>query len=342
MSYMALQETWGVLLLVLAIGYAILDGFDWGTGALFLCVKKDKDRRILLNAIGPVWDGNAVWLVTFGGVLFGAFPHAYSTIFSAFYIPLMLLLAALIFRAVSMEFRSKRPGSLWRKFWDFMFFSASVLAPIIFGAAIGNIVMGMPLDENFNHMGSPFIAFRPYAILVGVTTLALFMMHGSIYLMMKTGGDLQKRIRRWVFRTIIFFVICYFLTTVSTLIYFPHMLDRMRDRPHYAIFAVLAMLSIANIPREMTKGNEGRAFLSSSACIIFLFVLLAIGIAPDLVRSTVETGTHSLTIYNASSSHKTLGYLLVIAAIGMPLVIIYTSAIYRVFRGKVVLEDHSY
>ncbi len=342
MSEVLLQEIWGVLLLVLATGYVVLDGFDWGTGILYIFAKKDEDRRVMLNAIGPVWDGNAVWLVTFGGAMFGAFPHVYATIFSAFYLPLMGLLCALIFRAVSMEFRSKRPGKLWRKMWDILFFFASVLASIIFGVALGNMVQGLPLDEQFNYHGSVLQLLNPYALLLGVTTLALFTMHGAIFLSLKTEGELQQRVRRWIHKTMIFFIICYFLTTISTLIYMPHMVERIRDRPIFFLFGVLAMLCIANIPREVHFRREGRAFLSSALSIVFLIILFAVGVAPDLVYSSIDTVSHSLTIYNASSSKKTLGYLLIIACIGMPIVLTYTSVIYRIFGGKVRLDDHSY
>jgi cytochrome d ubiquinol oxidase subunit II len=179
-----LNVIWYVLVGVLFTGYAMLDGFDLGVGVLQLFVRKDEHRRLFLNSIGPVWDGNEVWLVTGGGALFAAFPEAYATVFSGFYLPFMLLLCSLIFRAVAIEFRSKEEWTWWRQFWDVAFSAGSLLASLLIGVAMGNIVRGIPLDGDHEFAGSFLGLLNPYALLMGVTTVLLFAMHGAIYLAM--------------------------------------------------------------------------------------------------------------------------------------------------------------
>ena len=336
-----LQLTWFILLGVLLAGYAILDGFDLGIGALHLFVKGDENRRIMLNSIGPVWDGNEVWLVTAGGALFAAFPEVYATVFSGFYTAFMLLLFVLIFRAVSIEFRSKRESARWRSSWDTAFSVSSIVIALLMGVALGNIIAGVPLDAQGEYAGSFLSLLKPYTLLVGITTVALFMMHGAIYGVMKTEGELQTKLKSWVNNTIIFFVITYVTTTMVTLIYYPHMIDQFKIYPGLFIVALLNMLAIANIPREIYHGREFRAFLSSCASIAALLALFAIGMFPNLVYS-FPNPEYSLTAYNASSSVKTLQVMLTIAIIGIPLVLTYTVSIYWIFRGKVKLDSTSY
>jgi cytochrome d ubiquinol oxidase subunit II len=181
-----LNIIWFILVGILFTGYVILDGFDLGIGIIYLFVKSDEDRRILLNAIGPVWDGNEVWLVTAGGALFAAFPEVYASVFSGFYIAFILLLFALIFRATAIEFRSKLSSSHWRSVWDVSFSFSSLLASILIGVIFGNIVRGIPLNEQFNFIGSFWSLINPYSILLAITTVALFTMHGIIYGVLKT------------------------------------------------------------------------------------------------------------------------------------------------------------
>lgn len=336
-----LNTIWFILIGVLLTGYAILDGFDLGVGSLHLLVKGDENRRIMINSIGPVWDGNEVWLVTGGGALFAAFPHVYATVFSGFYTAFMLLLFMLIFRAVAIEFRSKQPGKTWRQMWDVAFSVASILIAFLMGVALGNIVTGIPLDAEKEFVGSFLGLLSPYAILVGITTVALFMMHGSIYVTMKTEGELHDKLKGWINNSIIFFVICYVTVTMATLVYFPHMTDKFKTEPWLFGVAILNMLAIANIPREIHHGREWRAFLSSSASILALLALFAIGLFPNIVISNPNP-EFSLTIYNASSSQKTLNIMLIMAIIGIPFVLAYTISIYWVFRGKVKLDAMSY
>lgn len=336
-----LPTTWFVIVGVLFAGYAILDGFDLGVGSLHLFTKTDEDRRVMINSIGPVWDGNEVWLVTGGGALFAAFPEVYATAFSGFYEALMLLLFCLIFRAASIEFRSKQPMRWWRRLWDFNFFLGSVVAALLIGVAVGNIAWGVPLDHQHEYMGSFVGMLHPYALLVGVTTVALFMMHGSIYVLMKTEGDLHDRVRLWVRNAMIFFILCYVMTTMATLLYLPHMAEKFRDTPVLFLLPMLNVLAVANIPREIHLGRDFRAFLSSCAAMAILITIFGVEMFPNLILSS-PLAENSLTIHNAASSPKTLGIMLTIALIGMPLVLAYTSIIYWVFRGKVKIDSHSY
>ncbi|MFC1556757.1 cytochrome d ubiquinol oxidase subunit II [candidate division KSB1 bacterium] len=338
---MDLNTTWFILIGTLLTGYAILDGFDLGVGALHLFTRTDNDRRVMLNSIGPVWDGNEVWLITGGGAIFAAFPHVYATVFSGFYTAFFILLAVLIFRAVSIEFRSKQPMLWWRKTWDAAFSISSIVIALLAGIALGNIAYGIPVSPDKEFMGSFWGLLNPYALLVGVTVVALFMMHGAIYAVMKTEGELHTKIRGWINNTIIFFIICYATLTMATLIYNPHMADKFKDSPWLFVIAVLNMLAIANIPREVNRGYDFRAFFSSCASIAALMMLFAIGLFPNIVMS-VPNPEYSLTIYNAASSQKTLQIMLTIAIIGIPFVLAYTISIYWVFRGKVKLDAMSY
>lgn len=330
-----------IMLGTLITGYAILDGFDLGVGALHLLNKDDTERRIMLNSIGPVWDGNEVWLVTAGGAMFAAFPDVYATVFSGFYIAIILLLVALIFRAVAIEFRSKEKMTWWRNTWDVAFSVSSIFIAFIFGVSLANVVIGVPIDNEKEYVGTFLQLFNPYSLLVGLTTVSLFMMHGAIYVVMKTEGEMQTKIRGWVNNTIIFFVICYVTTTMITLIYYPHMSKIFKDHPILFLAAFLNMLSIANIPREIAKGKDFYAFLSSGFSIAALMLIVGLGIYPNLVLSTIDP-SYSLTIYNSSSSVTTMKNILIVGLIGLPFVISYTSVVYWIFRGKVKIDSRSY
>lgn len=338
----SLPFIWFTVFVVLLTGYAILDGFDLGVGMLHLFPKKDEDRRMMLNTIGPVWDGNEVWLVTSGGALFAGFPDVYATAASAFYIPLMLLLSVLIFRAVAIEFRSKNPSPIWRWIFDFLFAFASLVIAFALGLVMGNLIRGINLDANKEFIGSTIDFFNPYAILVGIFTIALFAMHGAIYAVLKTEGELQNTLKSWVNPSIILFIILYAVTTIATLIYQPHMINALQERPYFFLVALLNVLAIANIPREITLGREGRAFISSAVNIVCLLALYGIGTFPNAIRALNDPANLSLTIFNSAASDTTLKILLLIAIIGMPMVLSYTISIYYVFRGKTRLDSHSY
>ena len=337
-----LEFGWFTIFVILLIGYALLDGFDLGVGMLHLFAKKDEERRLMLNAIGPVWDGNEVWFVTAGGALFAGFPDIYATMLSAFYIPVMILLSGLIFRAVAIEFRSKQKMMWWRWTWDTVFFIGSVLISLMLGLIIGNLIRGIPIDEHKEFTGTMATIFNPYAFLVGLLTVSLFAMHGSIYILMKTEGEFHDKMRNRTNPSIIFFIIMYAVTTMGTLIYMPHMIQALHDRPIFFLVAIANILFVANIPREIHNGRDARAFISSCLNIVCLLALYAIGTYPEVIRATNDPNNLSLTIYNSASSPKTLKILFLMAFIGMPLVISYTIAVYYIFRGKVKIDPHSY
>lgn len=330
------------IFVILVTGYAILDGFDLGVGILHLFSKEDDERRLMLNSIGPVWDGNEVWLVTAGGALFAGFPPIYATITSGFYLPVMALLGGLIFRAVAIEVRSKSPRPYWRWMWDVFFALASLLISFVLGVMMGNLIQGVPLTIEGEFDGSLGNIFTPYSLSIGLMTTALFMMHGSIYLMIKTDGPFHDKMRQFVNPTIIFFIISFVISTFATLIYFPHMVDIFKQRPYFFAIAIISIFAIANIPREISKLQDGRAFLSSCVNIACLMALYGIGTYPNVVRNSLNPDEGSLTIFNSSSSAMTLEILLLMALIGMPLVIGYTTSIYWIFRGKVRLDETSY
>jgi cytochrome d ubiquinol oxidase subunit II len=322
-------------------GYAILDGFDLGAGALHLFLNKEQSRRIAINAIGPVWDGNEVWLVIGGGALFAGFPVAYAAIFSAFYIPFMVFMVGLIFRGVAIEFRSKEPMLWWRKTWDVVYCVASIIISLSLGLMLGNVVAGIPLNQDKEFSGNWLSFFNPFAILVAITTLALFMMHGAIYLTMKTENRLYAKLHLLANNFTIFFVVSFVITTLYTLLYLPHLSDFFKSRPGFFLIPVCMTLAIANIPRQIKRGKYRYAFLSSAATIALLLIMLALEVFPYLLYSPGHPA-NSITIYNGASSAKTMKILLVIALIGTPLVGIYTSFVFWTFKGKVKLDEMSY
>jgi cytochrome bd ubiquinol oxidase subunit II len=336
-----LNLTWFFLIGVLLIGYAILDGFDLGVGALHLFAKGDVERRTLLNSIGPVWDGNEVWLVTAGGALFAAFPEAYATASSGLYLAFMLVLFTLIFRATAIEFRSKESWGWWRAAWDWAFSVSSILVTVLFGVAIGNMVLGIPLDARHEYAGNFLHLLRPYPILVGLFNLSIFTMHGSIYLYMKTEGELQRKARGWIWRTLPAFVLFYMLTTIVTLIKVPSMLKNFGQFPVMWVVVVLNVLAIFNIPRAIHRGQPFMAFFSSACTIAALITLFGMGVYPNLVTA-VPNPANTLTAFNAASSPLTLKIMLIFAIVGLPFVIAYTISIYWIFRGKVKLDQFGY
>jgi cytochrome d ubiquinol oxidase subunit II len=336
-----LNLLWFILLGVLLAGYSILDGFDLGVGILHPAARTEKERRIMLNSIGPLWDGNEVWLVTFGGALFAAFPSAYATIFSGFYVAFMLLLFALIFRAVSIEFRGKRVSKTWKLFWDYSFSVASTLATFLFGVAAGNALLGIPIDGSGVFTGSFFDLIRPFPILIGLLTVSFAIMHGAIYLFLKTEGELQQLVHRWMWRGFGLTLVCYLLATIFTLAMIPDAVKNFQEHSWAWAVVVLTALAFANIPRAIFLGRPFYAFISSSATILALVFLFSLTLFPNLVVSSLSAD-FSLNIYNAASSEKTLGIMAIIAVIGMPFVLAYTSAIYWAFRGKVQITENSY
>ncbi len=336
------QTLWYIVLGVAAMSYAMLDGFDLGVGALHLFARTDEQRRIFLNSIGPVWDGNEVWIVIVMGGTFAGFPNAYATVFSGFYTLLMFLIAGLIFRAVAIEFRSKHESQKWRSLWDVVFSFSSILVALVIGLILGNMVEGVPLNASQDYIGTFFDLLGPYSIIISITTCALFAMHGTIYLTMKTEGEAHEVVRKWINKAIGVFIFWYLLATLATLRFMPHMVQRMYEYPYLFLFPLLSLFSILFIPYHVNKRNDGWAFIFSSLSIALLLIVFGLGTYPTIVRSTIEPLKNSIDIYNAASSEKTLGILLLIVLIGVPLVLAYGAWIYRIFRGKVRLDKSSY
>jgi cytochrome bd ubiquinol oxidase subunit II len=338
---MDLNSIWFWLVGILIIGYAILDGFDFGVGILSLFGRDEKERRIHFNAIGPVWDGNEVWLVTGGGALFAAFPIVYATVFSGFYLAMMLLLVALIFRAVSFEFRNKMESSAWRRAWDWAFGIGSLLPAVLFGVAVGNILHGIPIDTDGNFHGTFLSLLNPYSIGVGLLTVVLFVMHGAVYLATKTDGALRDRCQTWATHLWMEYVMLYVVMTLWTWLASPFLFLNSLSQPAFYIFLVLLVGAIVYLPVPLKAGKFNRAFLISSLIIALMLGQMARSLYPRLVPSSIDL-QYSLTIYNASSSPLTLQTMLVIALLGMPIVLAYSVFIHHVFRGKVEITEESY
>ena len=332
-----LNVIWFLLLGVVLAAYAILDGFDLGVGILHPFARTDEERRISMNAIGPVWDGNEVWLITFGGALFAAFPIAYATVFSAFYTPFMLLLCALIFRAAAMEFRSKVEARAWRALWDGLFALASFVAALLFGVAAGNTLRGLPVNGEMIYEGGFFDFLNPFCLLTGLLTVAMFAMHGALYLRLKTLGDMRTRATAlaWVFACV--FTALYAAVTVYAIAALPH------ARASAAVWplAALAIAMLVAVFAALREDLPLPAFLASSGVIASLVALFGAGLFPNLLRSTLDPA-YSLTIFNAASSQKTLGIMLTIVLIALPVVLAYTAYAYYVFSGKVKVDKLIY
>lgn len=325
-----------------AIFYAMLDGFDLGVGMLHPFIKGDMNKRIFINAIGPVWDGNEMWLVIVIGTLFSAFPDVYATLLSTFYLPVMVLLMGLIGRAVSIEFRSKRPSPRWRTVWDWVFSAGSLIIALGVGIFLGTLIEGIPLNKEQLLQGNLFDLITPFSLTVAFMTISLFIMHGSIFLVMKTEGALHDKIRSWVPRCISLFLFFFVATTTYTLVVYPYMIERITTYPLLFLIPLAVVVTILLVPHQMKKKRDGWAFLFSCLTIFLLLSLAAIGTFPNLIRSTIDTEINSLTLYNAVSSKLTLKILLIIIGTGVPLILGYGYYVYRVFRGKVKIESTSY
>jgi cytochrome bd ubiquinol oxidase subunit II len=333
---------WYLVLGVLLAGYAVLDGFDLGVGILHpFAARSEEERRASLNSIGPVWDGNEVWLVTFGGAMFAMFPGAYAALFSGFYLAFMLLLFALILRAVSIEFRGKRENRRWKIFWDYAFSTASFLAALLFGVAVGNVMRGIRVDENGNFLEGLLSQLHPYALLVGLLVVAAFAMHGALYLYLKSEAPLRDRLITVIWRTFGLFLVLYLCTTIATLAFYPRAAANFDRHPWLWVLPLLHVLAVANIPRAVYFQRPAYAFASSSFNLVALTALLGAALYPNFVRDPVIPA-HSITMISAASSALTLKIGLLIVALGMPFVLVYTAIIYRTFWGKVKIGPHSY
>lgn len=327
---MDLNIIWFLLIGVLLVGYSILDGFDLGVGVLRLFLKDEEEKEVLLKAIAPFWDGNEVWLLTGGGAIFAAFPHVYATVFSGFYLAMMLLLVALIFRAISIEFRNQVESDSWKGFWDKAFSFGSLITTLLLGVALGNIFIGIPLDANMNYTGTFFGLLRPIPLLVGLTGVMMFCLQGAAFLLLKTEGELYEKIKTWTRKCWLYLIILIVLTTLLTLLIDSNKVKIVMN----SVFGYAALLAVivgvVSLPRFLQNGQNFKVLVSSSLIIFSMFLVVAAGIFPNMVPALIPE--YSLNIYNAASSQKTLTVMLVIALLGMPVVLIYTTVIYRIFR----------
>ena len=333
---------WYLVVGLLFSGYAVLEGFDYGAGSWHLFFKKDLSRRIAINAIGPLWDANQVWLIIGGGALFAGFPVMYATMLSAMYIPFMLFLLLLVLRSSAIKFRSAEKMLWWRKTWDIVYFVSNVLIAFLLGVVLGNILQGFELGENFSYKGGIFFSFlSPYAIMTGFTTLSLFMTQGAIFLLLKTEGRLHARLTFLLKKGMIFFITSFAITSLYTLIFIHGVTDKFKEQPLFFVLPILAFLAVANVPRLVSKKRYFQALLFSSMTMAFLLMLVAFQLYPVLLPSTIDP-TYSVTIYNAASSQKSLGIMLTMVVVGAPLLAGYLIFLYKTFNGKVQLDDTSY
>ena len=339
---MSLNTLWFILYVVIIGGYVILDGFDLGVGMLGPVVARtDRDKRMLLNSIGPVWDGNEVWLVLAGGALFAAFPMVYASLFSGFYMAMMLVLLVLILRTVAIEFRSKRPGTVWRTTWDWFFALSSLGITVLLGVALGNVIQGVPIDEDGNmfiHLGH---LLNPYALAVGATAVIMLSLHGAIFLTLKVDGELLERVEALVPR-----LMAGFFAAMTTLIVWALLLDnpvsdRYAQRLWIGIFPALALVAVLTSWRQIRRHSYLSAFAASAAMIGLLMATVAAGLYPVMLPSSTDPA-FDLTVHNSASAGPTLQVMTVIALLGMPFVLLYTAGVYYFFRGRVVLDDESY
>ncbi|MBM3131102.1 MAG: cytochrome d ubiquinol oxidase subunit II [Chloroflexi bacterium] len=328
---MDLNTLWFWLIGVLFIGFFILEGFDYGVGILLPFLGKDDDeRRVLINTIGPFWDGNEVWVIAAGGTMFGAFPHWYATMFSGFYLALVVLLLALIARGVAFEFRSKDARPAWRNFWDWMIFVGSFVPALLWGVAFGNLMRGVPINAQMEYAGDFFTLLNPYALLVGVFAVAVMTLHGALFLLLRTEGDIATRVRGIVNKLWLVAFALYLVTLIASAL-----ATDLLTRPTMPIVvALLGGVALFVARRLHRQQRDGWAFGMTAATIAATLLTFALTLYPRVMISTLKP-EWSLTIYTASSTPYTLSVMSVVALIFIPLVIAYQVWTYYIFRQRV-------
>lgn len=322
------QHIWFFIIGFLLTVYSILDGFDLGIASLMPALaKNEKEQKQVMDSIWPVWDGNEVWLITGGAALFAAFPFAYATVFSGFYLALMLVLFALIFRAVSMEFWYY--DETRRSLWAWAFTIGSLLPALLFGVALGNVIYGIPLDLNMNFTGNFFTLLRPFPLVIGLLGLTAILLQGCTWAAYKIEGQVAQRAKAMINRLLLFNTLFFILAIALTIGLLPSIISNIFGWLGALIYAIaLSYVYVSN------KGNRPlHAFIGSSVSFTSLWIMAGAALYPNLVRSTIEA--YNLTIFNASSTQLTLKIMLIIALIGMPIVIAYTMYVYKVFKGKI-------
>ncbi|GAA5048780.1 cytochrome d ubiquinol oxidase subunit II [Streptomyces similanensis] len=324
---MELHDIWFVLIAVLWTGYFFLEGFDFGVGVLTKLLARDRpEKRVLINTIGPVWDGNEVWLLSAGGATFAAFPEWYATLFSGFYLPLLAILVCLIVRGVAFEYRAKRPEENWQRNWETAIFWCSLIPAFLWGVAFGNIVHGVKIDKNFEYVGGIGDLLHPYALLGGLVTLTLFTFHGAVFTALKTVGDIRERARGLALK----------LGLVTAVVALAFLLwtqaDTGNGRSLVALVVAVAALVAALVANQL--GREGWSFGLSGVTIVAAVAMLFLSLFPNVMPSTLDA-SWSLTVTNASSSPYTLKIMTWCAGIATPLVLLYQGWTYWVFRKRI-------
>lgn len=336
---MEFQVIWFILWGVLWAVYFMLDGFDFGAGILHRFIgKTDEEKRVVINTLGPVWDGNEVWLITAGGATFAAFPTTYALMFSYLYTPLLIILFALIFRGVAFEFRGKVESETWKRGWDFAITIGSFVPALLFGVAFGNIFQGIPMDAKGYH-GTLFTLLNPYGLLTGLFFVLLFIVHGALWLSIKTEGDINKRAKgvadKGWYPLLIIAVIFLIYTAFATNLY-----RNFIENPVWFIVPALGVLSLLGIKAFLLKGDYLKAFYSSCITILMITFTGIIGLYPNLIPSSISP-EFNLTIFNSSSSPYTLKIMTIVAIMFVPIVIAYQIWIYRIFRHKISADEIS-
>lgn len=334
---MDLNILWFILITVLFVGFFFLEGFDFGVGILLPFLgKNDQERRILINTIGPHWDGNEVWLLTAGGAMFAAFPNWYSTLFSGFFLALFLVLVSLIIRGVAFEFRSSDPNLIWRSSWDWIIFTGSFLSALLWGVAMTNLVRGVPIDANMQYVGTFFDLLSPYTIVGGLTTLCIFMFHGALFLSLKTTGVMGERSVKAA-QTIAWAAIPVILLFEGLTYIQTDLFASLGAGISLVSSGVVLMLAFILIRAR----KVGWAFIVNGLTILLLTVSLFWGLFPRVIVSSLNM-KWSLTIYNASSSPYTLKIMTIIALVMVPIVLVYQAWTYWVFRNRVTEKNLHY
>ncbi len=329
---MDLNSLWFILIAVLYIGFFVLEGFDFGVGMLLPFLgKNDNERRAVINTIGPHWDGNEVWLLTAGGATFAAFPHWYATLFSGFYLPLFLLLMGLILRGVAFEFRSKDDNPTWRAAWDWAIFIGSALPALLLGVAFANIVRGLPINADMQYTGGFFYLLNWYGLLGGVTAVVTFLLHGAIFLSMKTTANVMERAQLAAKRIFPVAAVITLAMLISTYLA-TDLIERLGINP--GIVPLAAMVAFLLAGYFTFRKMNGWAFTMTAVNIAFTMVTVFIILFPRVMISTTDPA-FSLTIYNASSSQYTLTVMTIVALIFVPIVLVYQGWSYWVFRKRV-------
>lgn len=325
-----LQIIWFFLIGILFAGYSVLDGFDLGAGSLlpFLAGKDEKKTEIIFRTIGPVWDGNEVWLITAGGALFAAFPNAYATVFSGFYLALMLVLLGLILRAVSIEFFTLETTN--RRIWVTTFILGSAVPALLFGVALGNIILGVPLDSRMEFTGTFFTLLRPFPLCIGLLGFSAILLQGASYIALKTDGEVRQKAVQLSQKVWYSYSAFFVVSLVMTFLYIP---DRVNSIPAW-VSAAIVLSMLVQYRRYIPTDDDMKKFIYSSVAFIALWGIAGSVMFPALVKSAGNP-VYDITIYNASSGKLTLSVMLGIALAGMPAVIAYTIYVYRIFKGRV-------